>query len=246
MRAIRVTIMVAALALLAGGALWLHESRARATVLLADIDRLAADPKLAPGLRERGRHVFLDHCAACHGDDGHGDRAGGVPDLTDRDFLYGQGRPSEIEQIALHGIRSGDSKGWRLAVMPAYGTPQPSATEAIKPLSPVMINDIIQFLRAREGLPHDVAAAARGRPVFKGSGACWDCHGPDGYGDSAIGAPNLVDRIWLYGDGSPAWVFRSISEGRHGRCPAFAHRLDPVSIRSVALYVASLARGGKS
>jgi cytochrome c oxidase cbb3-type subunit 3 len=239
-------MVAAALAVLAGGAFWIRDSHARAALLLADIDRLAANPKLAPALRDRGRHVFLDHCAACHGADGRGDRAGGVPDLTDHDFLYGQGRPSEIEQIVLHGIRSGDSKGWRLAVMPAYGTPRPSATEAIKPLSPAMINNIIQFLRARAGLPHDVAAAALGKPVFKGSGACWDCHGPDGYGDSAIGAPDLVDRIWLYGDGSPVWIFRSISKGRHGRCPAFAHRLDPVSVRSVALYVAALATGGKS
>jgi cytochrome c oxidase cbb3-type subunit 3 len=248
MRAIRMTMVsvVVVLAVLAGIGWAFHKSHARSALLLADIDHVSAYPALAASARARGRRIFLDQCAACHGAAARGDRSAGVPDLTDRDFLYGQGRASEIEQIVLHGIRSGDSKGWRLAVMPAYGTARPSATEPLKPLSPAAINNIIQYLRKRAGLPHEAASAALGGPVFSGSGGCWDCHGPEGYGDSAIGAPNLVDRIWLYGDGSPAWVFRSISEGRHGRCPAFVRRLDPVSIRQVAIYVASLVTGGKS
>ena len=89
--------------------------------LQADADRILDDPRLAPKTLARGRDVFLAHCAGCHGADGRGSTATGTPDLTDQDFLYGTGRVSEIESIVLHGIRSGDDKGWDLAWMPAFG-----------------------------------------------------------------------------------------------------------------------------
>ena len=45
--------------------------------------------------------------------------------------------PSDIEQIVKYGIRSYHPKAWNLAIMPAYGTAQPSARDAkMPPLTP--------------------------------------------------------------------------------------------------------------
>ncbi len=40
-------------------------------------------------LAAAGETVFFDNCAACHMDDGTGDRVGGAPNLTDALWLYG-------------------------------------------------------------------------------------------------------------------------------------------------------------
>jgi len=229
------------LVLLAAGVMRLHTYRERAALLRADIDTIAREPALRASAISRGRTVFAHHCAACHGLTAKGDIALGVPDLTDKPHLYGTGLASEIETIVLHGIRSGDSKGWNLASMPAYATPKPYPREPILPLSPGDLSDIVSFLRAMDGNAADPAATRRGAAIFDGRGGCWDCHGHDGGGDTAIGAPSLVDGVWLYGDGSAAAIRQSVAHGRHGVSPAFARRLDPGDARAVSVYVASLA-----
>jgi cytochrome c oxidase cbb3-type subunit 3 len=57
------------------------------------------------------------------------------------------------------------------------------------------------------------------------------------------GAPSLVDKIWLYGSSKEA-IVTSIRTGRGGMMPAWDGRLDPVTIKSLAVYVHSLG-GGK-
>jgi cbb3-type cytochrome c oxidase subunit III len=81
------------------------------------------------------------------------------------------------------------------------------------------------------------AAAARGAALYADKGLCYDCHSRDVQGDQAIGAPNLADGVWLYGDGSRESVFRSIAQGRAGVCPAFERRLSPAALRAVAVFV---------
>lgn len=216
----------------------LDRGRVADAIVRADPATILVDAKLAHPAIERGKAGFADHCAACHGD-GHGNPSRGIPDLTDRDYLYGSGKVAEIEQIVLHGIRSGDPRGWHLAAMPAYARPLPYAAEpAIKPLSPGEIADVVAYLR-RDGAT-DAEAVARGHGLFTGRGACWDCHEPGGEGNSAIGAPNLNDTIWLYGNGSAAALTATLARGRAGSCPAFARHLSPVEARSIAVYVASL------
>ena len=210
-------------------------------IMRADPESVLASPQLAASALTTGKRGFVDHCAVCHGE-GRGDPRRGMPDLTDGDYLYGVGRVAEIEAIILHGIRSGDSRGWNLADMPAFSRTRPYAREPIPPLTPAQIDDITQYMMQMRGRETDQAAAARGKVLFKGSGACWDCHGPDGGGDSAIGAPNLADDTWLYGDGSAAAIALSITGGRAGRSPAFAGHLSPSDARAIAVYVASLSR----
>ncbi|MBW8812560.1 MAG: c-type cytochrome [Caulobacterales bacterium] len=217
------------------------QSQAREGRLL----RLDPDARLAPDQRTAalaaGRRVFRAQCAGCHGPDGRGDTGYGAPNLADRDWLYGTGAVGEIEQTIAYGIRSHQPKGWNLADMPAFGAPRPSAKERLDPLSPGDIGDVIAFLSARRGATASAEAVARGRAIYQGRGGCYDCHGGDAAGDPAIGAPNLIDAVWLYGDGSPPSVFRSIAQGRRGVMPGFAGRLSAVQLRQVSLYVKSLS-----
>ena len=105
------------------------------------------------------------------------------------------------------------------------------------------IQDLIQFLHSVGGKPSDATSATRGAAIFAGRGGCWDCHAGDARGDPAIGAPNLIDSVWLYGDGSDKWIFQSIAQGRAGQCPGWSGRLSPVKIRELSLYVYSLSHG---
>ena len=214
-------------------------------LLRADPDALPANAMLLRFAVRRGRPLFEARCAVCHGASGSGDTATGVPNLTDQDWLYGTGRPTEIEKVIDYGIRSRNPKAWNLAIMPAYARPQPNpADKNIQPLSPGEIDDVIEFLMRQQGRPADAGAASRGAALFAGHGGCYDCHSIDAKGDSAIGAPNLSDAITLYGDGSRDALRMSISYGRQGVCPAWINRASAASTRELALYVYSISHPG--
>ena len=222
--------------LLVVAALVHHHSR-EVRLLRADPDTILDQRGLRRLALQQGRAVFLEQCAGCHGPSGRG--VAGEPDLTDREWLYGAGRVADIEAIVRYGIRSRNPKGWNLASMPAYASLHPYAAEPLPTLTPDEVDDIVQLLVSYEGLQANSEAVARGHAVFAKAG-CWDCHGPDARGDSAIGAPNLRDAVTLYG-GSPAVLRQTIEQGRKGVSPAFAGRLSPAEIRAVAVYTASLS-----
>lgn len=237
----RITLLMAASACLMA-AVFLHVSQIEGRLLRADPNAVAHDMALMAFAQSRGQGLFEAHCARCHGLQGQGDPGRGVPALDDDDWLYGTGLVSDIEQIVRYGIRSYDPKGWNLAIMPAYATPQPSARDGkIPSLSPGNIRDLVDFLMSRQGQRADGAAAARGADLFAGAGGCYDCHAADAKGDTAIGAPNLTDRITLYGDGSRESLSMSIAYGRHGVCPSWVKRISPAGIREVAVFVYSLS-----
>jgi cytochrome c oxidase cbb3-type subunit 3 len=246
MRGRHIVLLVAiVLLLVVAAAMVVIERRDRGELLRTDADQVLNDPGLASRALANGRKVFLNQCAGCHGA-GRGNTATGVPDLTDQDFLYGTGRVSEIEAIVLHGIRSGDDKGWDLAWMPAYAKAVPYTRDKLPSLSPAEIGQLTSFLLTINGVvDEDPKAVSAGSILFEGHGGCWDCHGRDAQGDPAIGAPNLRDGKWLRGDGSRRDISRIISEGLHGVSPAFRGRLDPANVRAVAVYVASLHPKGK-
>jgi cytochrome c oxidase cbb3-type subunit 3 len=190
----------------------------------------------------RGEQLYAAHCAACHGSEGFGDPEKGIPNLADNDWLYGTGKPAEIEKVIDYGIRSRNPRAWNLAIMPAYARQQPNpADKGIQPLSPDAITDLAEFLLQAQGRPADASSAARGAVLFSGHAGCYDCHSPDARGDSAIGAPNLTDAVTLYGDGSLEALMMSISYGRQGVCPAWITRLRPAAIRELAAYVYSIS-----
>ncbi len=224
-----------------------YHSHLESQLLRADPDTWAPHASLVQFAVRNGASIFDSRCAACHGNHGRGSTSMGVPDLTDADWLYGEGSVSDIERVISYGIRSNNPKAWNLAGMPAFGRPQTSPPNPnIRPLPAGAINDVIEYLRSLQGLPADGRAAARGAGVFGNTGACFDCHGVDARGDSAIGAPNLADQIILYGDGSRQSLFDSISMGRQGVCPGWSGKLTPAQIRETAFYVHSLAASARA
>jgi cytochrome c oxidase cbb3-type subunit III len=240
-------IVVVTLAFLIGAAVFANGRYVERTLLRADPDALLADSALLRFAADRGRPLFLVHCATCHGISGAGDPLKGVPNLTDGDWLYGTGRVADIEQVIEYGIRSRNSRAWSLAIMPAYARPQPNpADKSIRPLSPGEISDLIEFLFRQQGRAADPAAASRGATLYAGDAGCYDCHSVDVKGDAAIGAPNLADTITLYGDGSRGALYQSIAYGRQGVCPAWIKKLSAAGIRETAVYVYSISHPGEA
>jgi cytochrome c oxidase cbb3-type subunit 3 len=176
-----------------------------------DVKAVAADPKA----REMGQRLFLNYCAQCHGSDAGG--AKGYPNLADQDWLYG-GEPDNIKTTLIAG---------RAGVMPAFAH-----------LEGGQISDVANYVRGLSGLAADQLKSARGAEVFKAN--CAACHGPDGKGMQAMGAPNLTDRVWLYG-GSEAAIVETVSKGRNGKMPAHESILTPEKIHLLTAYVWSLS-----
>ncbi|KZC15334.1 MULTISPECIES: cytochrome-c oxidase, cbb3-type subunit III [unclassified Rhodanobacter] len=175
---------------------------------LYPVEQLAADPKAL----QMGKVLFEDNCAACHQRSAKGNMALGAPDLTDNDWLYG-GSGSDIT-TSIHDGRSG--------VMPPWAS-----------LGADNVKNLAQYVLSLSGSPHDAAKAAAGQPLFA---TCAACHGADGKGNQALGAPNLTDHIWLHG-GSVADIEKTIGEGRQGHMPAWSPRLSDEQIHVLAAYV---------
>jgi cytochrome c oxidase cbb3-type subunit III len=227
-----------AILIIAGGTAYLGGQAAmRARLMRTDPDAVVRDAALTRFAIAYAQPVYDRRCASCHGDHLQGNSRDGVPDLAHPAWLYGEGRVAQIEHTILHGIRSGDPKGWNLADMPAFGQPNPYKRYKIEPLEPGDIRDVIEFILVTGGKPGDKAAAARGAKIFAAKGQCFDCHSPDAQGDAAIGAPNLIDDVWLYGNGSREDIYDSIARGRAGICPAWDQQLSPVTVRALAVLV---------
>jgi cytochrome c oxidase cbb3-type subunit 3 len=173
----------------------------------------------SPEANAIGQKLFLNHCAQCHASDGGGSR--GFPNLTDKDWLYG-GSPEAITASITDG---------RMGVMPPFG---PALGEQ-------GTKDVAHYVLSLSGSANDSIRKARGEPLFKST--CAVCHGADGKGNPAMGAPNLTDSIWLHGSGEQA-IIETINKGRQNQMPAHKDLLSPAKIHLLAAYVYSLSQGG--
>lgn len=236
-RSVVVALLAAAIVAAMAIVVTLNRGAARDRFLMAYPDSIPADAALLAYAMARGPSAFAEHCAACHGTQLQGDAARGVPILRDADWLYGSGRVTELERTILYGIRSGHPKTWNLAAMPAFATANPYQVYKIEPLQPRDIDDVTQFVLAFQHHASDAESVKRGSVIYHNRGLCFDCHGEDSRGDPAIGAPDLTDDIWLYGDGSEASVSHDIAHGLEGFCPTWADRLPAETIRSLAVYI---------
>ena len=176
-----------------------------------DAKQVATDP----AAREMGQRLFLNHCAQCHGSDAGGSK--GFPNLADADWLYG-GDTKDIKQTLIAG---------RAGVMPAFAH-----------LESVQVSDVANYVRNLSGLSADQIKVSRGSEVFKAN--CAACHGAEGKGMAAMGAPNLTDKVWLYG-GSEATIIESVLKGRNGVMPAHETILTPEKIHLLTAYVWGLS-----
>ncbi|MGD2056378.1 MAG: cytochrome-c oxidase, cbb3-type subunit III [Gammaproteobacteria bacterium] len=172
-----------------------------------------------PEARKMGERLFVNYCATCHGSDARGAR--GFPNLRDNDWLYG-GDPATIEQTILNG-RNGVMPAWEQALGGEQG-----------------VSDVAEYVLSLSGRNVDQAAAKRGEKQFQT--LCVACHGADGTGNQALGAPNLTDNIWLYG-GSRTRVMETIAKGRNGVMPPHKDFLGTDKVHLLAAYVYSLSTG---
>jgi len=175
-----------------------------------------------------GGAAFKVNCVQCHGSGAQG--SPGFPNLNDDDWLWG-GTILDLHKTISNGVRS-DHKETRTSQMPRYGLD--------KLMDDGQINDAAEFVLSLSGKSSDLTAVARGEKVF--AEQCASCHGPQGKGQQEQGAPNLTDEIWLYGGTKPA-IVESIRTGRGGMMPAWAGRLDPITIKALTVYVHSLGGG---
>ncbi|MEZ5822607.1 MAG: cytochrome-c oxidase, cbb3-type subunit III [Xanthobacteraceae bacterium] len=193
---------------------------------LAEIEK---DPALLALARARGKAAFGDNCAPCHGTGGAG--AKGYPNLNDDEWIWG-GKLDQIEQTIQFGIRSGNSKAHEGAML-AFGK------EGV--LKPAEIVTVANYVRSLSGLSTAAGYdAAAGKKIFADN--CAACHGDNGKGNPELGAPNLTDKISLYGS-DEATLVDTITNGRAGVMPAWVGRLDPATIKALAVYVHSLGGG---
>jgi cytochrome c oxidase cbb3-type subunit 3 len=191
---------------------------------------IRADANLLNFALAGGRAAFADNCAPCHGAGGAG--RPGFPSLADDSWLWG-GTIEAIEQTIRHGVRWQQDDATRLSEMPRFGA------DAL--LNTAQIADVTQYVLALTDRATDAAAAQKGAAVFVEQ--CAVCHGEKGEGKQDIGAPQLSDAVWLYGDSSKD-ILLQISAARHGVMPAWQGRLDEATIKMLTVYVHSLG-GGK-
>ncbi len=179
---------------------------------------LAMDLKAVAGDKqamEMGKRLYLTYCMQCHGADARG--AKGFPNLTDADWQWG-GAPEQIVETIANG---------RMAVMPPHES-----------LGAETIKDLANYVRSLSGLPHDSVRAGKGQTAFAEAG-CVGCHGADAKGMNALGAPNLTDKVWLYGS-SEATIIETITKGRQNKMPAWKEFLGDAKVHLLAAYVISL------
>lgn len=191
------------------------------------VEDIAQDGELLNYAMAGGKAIFADNCAPCHGSQGSG--APGYPVLADDAWLWG-GTLNAIETTIRYGIRS-THEDTRMSDMPVFGADY---------LERADIRDVAQYVLSLSGGGENHDAAERGEDIFEEE--CAACHGEDGEGLKAMGAPRLNDGIWLYG-GTQEDVIAQISKPKHGVMPAWQGRLDDVSIKQVTVYVHGLGGG---
>lgn len=182
-----------------------------------DAAQLAQDPQ-AMGIGER---LFVNNCAQCHGSDARGSK--GFPNLTDDDWLYG-GEHETIKQTIANG---------RNGVMPPMAAAVGTSED---------VRNLAHYVLSLSGSAHNSIAAQLGKPKYA---ACAACHGADGKGNQALGAPNLTDKVWLHGWGEQA-IISAITNGKNNMMPAHANRLTEPQIHVLGAYVWSLSSSTKT
>lgn len=178
---------------------------------LRPIPEIANDPEAL----KVGQRLFLQNCSQCHGSDARGQQ--GFPNLTDNAWLYG-GEPQAIVTTIMHG-RVGQMPGWKDA------------------LGEEGVQEVVSYALSLSGRKVNAREAAAGKARFV---VCAACHGTDGKGNPAVGAPDLTDQDWLFGD-SRAAVTETVMNGRSGVMPAWKDILGEDKIQLVASYVWSLS-----
>lgn len=177
-----------------------------------------------------GRSAYVVNCVQCHGTGAAG--GNGYPNLNDDDWLWG-GTVQDIYKTIQHGIRFIQDEETRATDMPAFGKDEVLNREQIQ--------QVAEYVISLSKTDHNSDLAKKGALVYREY--CASCHGEKGEGNQEVGAPNLSDAIWLYGD-TRQELARFIYSPKNAVMPAWVQRLDDVTIKQLAVYVHALG-GGK-
>ena len=189
---------------------------------------IQGDPGLMEAVRETGRTLFGDNCAACHGRNAMGGK--GFPNLTTQSWLWG-GTPEAIAETIRVGINSAHPES-RVSQMPAFGR------DSILPRGD--IETIVAYVRSLSnsgGADSPADKIEAGQAVFAAN--CIACHGDAGQGNAELGAPNLTDQVWIYG-GDRLSIYTTVWSGRQGHMPTWEARLSGLDRKILALYLVDL------
>ncbi len=197
-------------------------------VELASVNR-EDTPELYNYSIQAGASTFATWCSQCHGRGAAGVQASGYPNLLDDDWLWG-GTVEEIHDTIAHGIRNEDDPDARWSEMTAFDDI----------LTDEEIAQVVNYVLDISDQEADATLASAGETVFLDN--CAACHGDEGMGDRVLGAPNLTDRIWLYG-GTPEAIEETVRHSRFGVMPSWSGRLSEADIRATAIYVHGLGGG---
>ena len=168
-----------------------------------------------------GDRLFMNNCAQCHGSLAQGGK--GFPDLTDTHWTWG-GTPEQIRETITHG---------RMGIMTSMAAAVGNADD---------IRNLANYVISLSNGPHDSVRAGLGKEKFA---ACAACHGPEGQGNPALGAPNLTRGIFIHGPAIESHVVDMINEGKTGVMPAWEHKFTPEQISVLTAYVWGKGGGAK-
>jgi cytochrome c oxidase cbb3-type subunit III len=196
----------------------------------ASLAQIEGDKKLLSLAIAHGKAAFGENCAPCHGSGGQGGK--GYRNLTNEDWLWG-GHLDQLSYTVTHGIRAYQDPDTRTSAMPAFGK------DGI--LKPEEIKQVASYVRTLSKLePEPGVDLAAGKKIFADN--CAVCHGDDGKGNIDMGSANLTDGLQLYGSDFKDLIY-TITNARNSTMPAWGARLDPVTIKTLAIYVHSLGAG---
>jgi cytochrome c oxidase cbb3-type subunit 3 len=184
-------------------------------------------PKLYAFANAGGKSAFKNNCTTCHGTGAAGSKA--YPNLNDDDWLWG-GTLNEIHDTIRYGIRSGH-EDTHVSQMPAFGKD--------KLLTKNEIYSVVDYVLTLSG--HDKKETyGQGSKIFQAQ--CISCHGEKGEGSHDFGAPNLMDKIWLFG-GDRKEIYKTIYYSRAGVMPSWTNILDENTVRQLTVYLHQLGGG---
>lgn len=194
-----------------------------------DVIAVRADEELRRFATAGGRVLFAENCAGCHQSGGVGTK--GYPSLADDDWLWG-GSLTDIEQTIRYGIRANHDET-RISQMPRF---QLDGMLSAKEVEAVTDHVLVMAGQA----PAKGQDPKLGAKIYADN--CVACHGETGKGNRELGAPNLTDKVWLYGSDRKS-VIQTVAQSRNGVMPAWAGRLDDATIKMLAVYVHALGGG---
>jgi len=191
------------------------------------VSEILSDDALREFAIAAGAATFKVNCVQCHGSGAQGSK--GFPNLNDDDWLWG-GKPDQIQQTIMRGIRFTSDPDTRQSAMPAFADI----------ITPDQVAQVSAYVASLSGKIGDASLVTPGAKVFADN--CVACHGDNAKGNKEFGAPDLTDAIWLYGSGETA-IAEQVRAPKHGVMPAWLGRLGDTKVKELAVYVHSLGGG---